>query len=173
MKTVQMTLEEELVTAVDRAVKQLGTTRSAFAREALRAALKRIRLSELQRRHRGGYARKPVRRREFSVWEREATTAAMGENFHPYGLERYRTQIDMFAGEAFRLGLTSRHVTTEEYFAFADGQIAEVAGFAAQVRGGPASPTLARRAFTRTLAVRKRIERPSVAETEKWLARGG
>jgi metal-responsive CopG/Arc/MetJ family transcriptional regulator len=73
MKTVQMTLEEELVTAVDRAVKQLGTTRSAFAREALRAALKRIRLSELERRHRDGYARKPVRRREFSVWEREQT----------------------------------------------------------------------------------------------------
>ena len=41
----------------------------------------------------------------------------MGEDFHPYGLEPNRAQIDAFAGEAFRLGLTSRLVTTEEYFA--------------------------------------------------------
>jgi 4,5-dihydroxyphthalate decarboxylase len=49
--------------------------------------------------------------------ELEATAAVMGEDFHPYGLERNRAQIDMFAGEAHRLGLTSRRVTTEEYFA--------------------------------------------------------
>ena len=41
----------------------------------------------------------------------------MGENFHPYGFERNRAQIDMFTAEAFRLGLTSRLVTPEEYFA--------------------------------------------------------
>lgn len=34
-------------------------------------------------------------------------------------------------------------------------------------------PTLAKRGFTRALEVRKRIEHPSVAETEKWLARVG
>jgi hypothetical protein len=34
-------------------------------------------------------------------------------------------------------------------------------------------PTLAKRAFTRALAVRQRIEHPGVAETEKWLARVG
>jgi 4,5-dihydroxyphthalate decarboxylase len=49
--------------------------------------------------------------------ELEDTAAAMGEDFHPYGLERTRSQIDMFAEEAFRLGLTSRRVTVEEYFA--------------------------------------------------------
>jgi 4,5-dihydroxyphthalate decarboxylase len=49
--------------------------------------------------------------------ELEETAAAMGEDFHPYGLEGNRTQIEMFAAEAFRLGLTSRRVTTEEYFA--------------------------------------------------------
>jgi len=49
--------------------------------------------------------------------ELEETAAVMGEDFHPFGLERNRAQIDMFAGEAFRLGLTSRRVTTEEYFA--------------------------------------------------------
>jgi 4,5-dihydroxyphthalate decarboxylase len=49
--------------------------------------------------------------------ELESTAAVMGADFHPYGLERNRGQIDMFAGEAFRLGLTSRRVTVEEYFA--------------------------------------------------------
>jgi 4,5-dihydroxyphthalate decarboxylase len=49
--------------------------------------------------------------------ELEDTVTVMGEDFHPYGLERNRAQIDMFAGEAFQLGLTSRRVTVEEYFA--------------------------------------------------------
>ena len=38
MKTVQMTLDENLVKAVDSAAKKLGTTRSAFTRQALRSA---------------------------------------------------------------------------------------------------------------------------------------
>ena len=71
MKTVQMTLDEELVAAVDKVARRLGTTRSAFTREALQAALERVRGRELERRHRDGYARKPVRRGEFSRWERE------------------------------------------------------------------------------------------------------
>ena len=71
MKTVQMTLDEELVKAVDRAVKRLGTTRSAFARRALQDALKKLSISDLERRHREGYARKPVRPGEFSAWANE------------------------------------------------------------------------------------------------------
>jgi 4,5-dihydroxyphthalate decarboxylase len=49
--------------------------------------------------------------------ELEDTAAVMGDDFHPYGVERNRAQIEMFAAEAFRLGLTSRQVTVEEYFA--------------------------------------------------------
>ena len=49
--------------------------------------------------------------------ELERTAALMGEDFHPYGLEANRAQIEMFAAEAFRLGLTSRRITVEEYFA--------------------------------------------------------
>jgi metal-responsive CopG/Arc/MetJ family transcriptional regulator len=71
MKTVQMTLDEGLVVAVDRVAKKLGTTRSAFAREALRDALARVQARTLEQRHRQGYARAPVRRGEFSVWELE------------------------------------------------------------------------------------------------------
>ena len=46
MKTVQMTLGENLIKAVDSAAKKLGTTRSAFTREALRSALKTVQVRE-------------------------------------------------------------------------------------------------------------------------------
>lgn len=71
VKTVQMTLEPELVAQVDRVAHKLGLTRSAFTRRALHAAIERLRTAELERRHREGYRRKPVRRREFDVWTRE------------------------------------------------------------------------------------------------------
>jgi len=71
MRTVQMTLDEDLVEAVDRTARKLGKSRSAFARDALREALARVRVKALEERHRAGYARKPVRRGEFGVWEAE------------------------------------------------------------------------------------------------------
>lgn len=66
-----MTLDESLVREVDRAAKRLGTTRSAFTRNALREALKRIRVRELEKKHRDGYARQPVTPQELGVWEGE------------------------------------------------------------------------------------------------------
>ena len=73
MKTVQMTLDEDLVEAVDRVSKQLRTSRSAFTRKALREALDRYNLEKLERKHRQGYERHPVGTDEFSVWESERT----------------------------------------------------------------------------------------------------
>jgi metal-responsive CopG/Arc/MetJ family transcriptional regulator len=69
MKVVQMTLEEDLVAAVDRLARRLKTTRSAFARDALREALAKHCAAELERKHRLGYERHPVKRGEFDVWE--------------------------------------------------------------------------------------------------------
>jgi metal-responsive CopG/Arc/MetJ family transcriptional regulator len=71
MKTVQMTLDEDLVVSVDKVAKRLGTTRSAFARKALKLALKEVRINELEQKHREGYKRKPVKRGEFDDWEAE------------------------------------------------------------------------------------------------------
>jgi len=71
MKTVQMTLDEDLVAEIDKAAKKLKTTRSALTRDALRAALRKIREKELEQRHRKGYQRKPVKPEEFSDWENE------------------------------------------------------------------------------------------------------
>lgn len=69
--STQLTLDEALVDAVDRLAKKLGTTRSGFTREALRAALARSKERERERRHREGYLRKPPKRGEFRVWEKE------------------------------------------------------------------------------------------------------
>ncbi len=71
MKAVQMTLEEDLVVAVDRLVHRLKTTRSAFARDALRDALAKHRVKELEQKHRRGYQKHPVKSGEFDVWQTE------------------------------------------------------------------------------------------------------
>jgi metal-responsive CopG/Arc/MetJ family transcriptional regulator len=71
MKTVQICLEEDLVLSVDRIVKKLGITRSAFIRDALRFAVERVRRTDLERKHREGYTRQPVQKGEFDLWENE------------------------------------------------------------------------------------------------------
>jgi predicted transcriptional regulator len=71
VKPVQMTLDDDLVKAVDKVAKRLHTTRSAFTRDALREALQRYHVARLEREHRAGYERRPVARDEFSVWESE------------------------------------------------------------------------------------------------------
>ena len=80
MKTVQMTMELELVERVDARANLLGTTRSAFTRDVLRAALERLDERDLEVRHLEGYRRQPVTRDEFDVpeadraWGDEART---------------------------------------------------------------------------------------------------
>ena len=51
MRTVQMTLDEDLVATVDRIVKKLKTTRSAFTRKALKDAVKQANINMLEQRH--------------------------------------------------------------------------------------------------------------------------
>lgn len=71
MKTVRVALDESLAQEVDRAAQALGTTRSAFIRDALCDTLGRLRERELEHRHRAGYEKKPVQPGELSDWEDE------------------------------------------------------------------------------------------------------
>ncbi|MBW1773259.1 MAG: ribbon-helix-helix protein, CopG family [Deltaproteobacteria bacterium] len=71
MRTIQMTLDENLVESVDKLAKELKTTRSAFTRDALSEAVDRIRAKRLEEEHRKGYERRPVGNDEFSEWEEE------------------------------------------------------------------------------------------------------
>ncbi|MBI5582323.1 MAG: ribbon-helix-helix protein, CopG family [Deltaproteobacteria bacterium] len=71
MRNIQMTLDDDLIDRVDSLVKELKTTRSAFAREALREALDRNRIRKLEDRHRRGYEKYPSEQQEASLWEKE------------------------------------------------------------------------------------------------------
>jgi len=71
MRTIQMTLDDDLVTAVDNVVKNMKTTRSAFTRKALKDAIKQVEDEMLEEKHRKGYKRLPVAKTEFSDWESE------------------------------------------------------------------------------------------------------
>jgi predicted transcriptional regulator len=66
-----MTLDDDLVKTVDKIAREMKTTRSAFAREALREAINRIRITRLEAQHRQGYASHPPEKDEFRLWEKE------------------------------------------------------------------------------------------------------
>ena len=71
MRTIQMTLDDDLVKKVDIIANELNTTRSAFTRDALREAVRQYNIRRLELKHRQGYATHPVNQEEFSVWEDE------------------------------------------------------------------------------------------------------
>ena len=71
MRTIQMTLDDELVDAVDKVVKKLKTSRSAFTRQALRNAITQANIKQMEDKHKKGYEKKPVSKSEFSIWESE------------------------------------------------------------------------------------------------------
>ena len=71
MRTVQMTLDDELVDEVDLIVKKLKTSRSEFTRNALKGAIIRIKERELEKKHEKGYKNHPLKKGEFRVWDNE------------------------------------------------------------------------------------------------------
>lgn len=70
MTTIQVVLEDALLEATDRAVRRLKVNRSALIRDALREHLRRLSIVEKERRDRDGYARHPMARDEFGVWDK-------------------------------------------------------------------------------------------------------
>ncbi len=71
MKTIQMTIDEPLLDAVDQVIRDLKTTRSAFIRFALQLALEKYAILKLKQQHVEGYAKHPVVPGEFDIWESE------------------------------------------------------------------------------------------------------
>ena len=70
METIQIVIEKELLQATDRAARQRRLNRSALVREALRAHLRRLAVSERERRDRAGY--ESAADTDFSHWDRMA-----------------------------------------------------------------------------------------------------
>ena len=73
MRTIQMTLDKDLVLEVDAVVKKLKTNRSSFTREALKAAVTEFYVKELEAKQIAGYQKNPVEADEFSDFEDEQT----------------------------------------------------------------------------------------------------
>ena len=69
MRTIQMTMDDDLVEQIDARVRRLGTTRSAFARDAFRQALKQFDERELEQRQIAGYRENPPNPQEFGIPE--------------------------------------------------------------------------------------------------------
>ena len=71
MKTIQMTIDDQLLKQVDKVSRAKKTTRSAFIRKALKAEIRRQHIRDEEVRHAEGYARNPVVPGEFDVWLNE------------------------------------------------------------------------------------------------------
>ena len=70
MKTIQMTIDEKLLEAVDKLTAELETTRSAFVRDLIKAELRKRHQRELERRHAEGYRKHPQKPEEFAIDEK-------------------------------------------------------------------------------------------------------
>ncbi len=66
-----MALDDELVDAVDKVVKKLKTTRSAFTHQALHNVITKANIKQMESKHKKGYEKKPVSKSEFTIWESE------------------------------------------------------------------------------------------------------
>jgi len=75
LKTIELTLDENLLDQVEQATRTLGIPRSQFIQQAIRRTLPGPMLSELEQQHRAGYLRQPVQPGEFDVWETEQNRA--------------------------------------------------------------------------------------------------
>lgn len=71
MKAIKITIDEPLLDKVDEVVKKNGTTRSAFIRDALRLALYRRKIAQLEWQDAMAYARQPQELIEIEIWESE------------------------------------------------------------------------------------------------------
>ena len=69
LKTIQITLPEDLLTKIDRTVVELDINRSSFARQAFEDALFRLWVAKTERQHAEAYARRPEDLDEVALWE--------------------------------------------------------------------------------------------------------
>lgn len=69
LKTIQMTIDDDLLERVDELSDSIGMARSAFIRQALELALREFHVVDLEQRQIAGYQRQPVVASEFDVWE--------------------------------------------------------------------------------------------------------
>jgi len=70
-RKIRVAFGEALAAELAMVSRRLGVSRTAFAKKALRCAVREAKISEMERRHREGYMRHPVESGEFSDFEQE------------------------------------------------------------------------------------------------------
>ncbi len=76
VKTIQMTIDEDLLSSVDGLVQALGTSRSALIRESLEETLRRHRIKAMEAQQLRGYELHPVKPGEFDDFQAEQVWGA-------------------------------------------------------------------------------------------------
>lgn len=71
METIQLTLDESLLSEIDKATRALAMTRTAFVRSALEWALRNQQIIALEQQHARGYERLALASDEIREWESE------------------------------------------------------------------------------------------------------
>ncbi len=71
MKTIQVTIDPELLREIDDDAASNGKSRSAFLRQAARYYLKHKRLESISERYRSGYAKGLTKDDGLDAWEEE------------------------------------------------------------------------------------------------------
>ena len=71
MKTIQLEIEESMLTEVERAMRALKMTREAFVRTALERALQQQETIAREQKHARGYDTRPQTTDEVGEWEAE------------------------------------------------------------------------------------------------------
>jgi len=67
MRTIQITIDNELLTQLDQELPHHGWNRSALIRQAIQQYLAALRRREREEQHRLGYAQKSVKPGEFDI----------------------------------------------------------------------------------------------------------
>jgi metal-responsive CopG/Arc/MetJ family transcriptional regulator len=67
MKTIELSIDDELLSRVNQTIAQQKTTLAAFIRESLIHYLNRLKIRELEKQHREGYSNYPVQKGEFDI----------------------------------------------------------------------------------------------------------
>jgi len=71
MKTIQLTLDDDLLDRVNYAIAQQQTSLALFIKESLIHYLHKLKIKEMEKQHHEGYSRQPVQKDEFDIWEKE------------------------------------------------------------------------------------------------------
>lgn len=71
MKTIQITIDDDMLLKVDRVTHLQQITRSQFICKALEETLRRMMIAELEQKQAEGYRQQPVLPGEFEIWESE------------------------------------------------------------------------------------------------------